>query len=148
MVGAKVTLDLSKINAAFGKLAGQGIKATISNTARSADGTYYFFIVNNGRGEVRPKNAKALHWVNAEGEDVFSMYSGPTAPQHILENSLPAIKQLVKARAGYTSVKKFGRTFVVDFVNSIAEMAVEELRKNTPVNLGTLKESYKVTKAK
>ena len=33
-----------------------------------------------GRGEVRPVYAKALHWVDANGKDVFTMRSGPARP--------------------------------------------------------------------
>lgn len=39
----------------------------------------YPVIVHEGRGEIRPKNAKALRWVNKLGAVVFAQRSGPVA---------------------------------------------------------------------
>lgn len=41
---------------------------------------FYPLCVEFGRGEVRPVNAKILHWVQ-DGKDVFSMYSSPSTPK-------------------------------------------------------------------
>lgn len=38
-------------------------------------------ILEYGRGEVVPIKKKVLHWVDDSGNDVFSMYSGPTQAQ-------------------------------------------------------------------
>lgn len=46
----------------------------------------YAVFVEYGRGPVRPVVARVLHWVDPEtGEDVYSMYAGPTQPAPFLE---------------------------------------------------------------
>lgn len=125
-----------------------GITAQITNVAKSADGDFYWKIVNDGRGPIVPVSAKALHWFTPEGEEVFSDYSGPVAPRHILEKALPGIRQIVKRRAKFASVSQFGRPFVVAFVNALAATCVERLKKFTPVVTGKLQDSYRIKKAK
>lgn len=45
----------------------------------------YAIYVENGRGVVRPKNAKVLHWF--DGGDVFAMRAGPTKPNKFVERT-------------------------------------------------------------
>ena len=123
--------------------AGGAIVAVVYNDAQSKEGTYYWPIVNNGRGPVRPIRAKALHWVDAKtGADVFSKYSKAVAPRHIRENSIPSIQQaLVKIPGG-----KLERETIAQFVNEVAAIAVEELKSRTPVVTGKLRDSYRIEK--
>jgi hypothetical protein len=119
--------------------AGGPIRANIYNLAHSSDGTYYWNMVNNGRGPVRPVHAKVLHWIDPKtGKDVFSMYSGPVAPRHIRENSLAAIANAIIPG----SFTDFDRITVERFVSTIAELAVQEMKSRTPVVTGTLRNSY------
>lgn len=123
---------------------GGGIVAEIYNDAQSADGVFYWNLVNDGRGPVRPVHAKALHWIDPlTGKDVFSMYSGPVAPRHIRENSIPAIQQaeVQTYRATLT------RETLADIVNAVAEIAVFEMQSRTPVITGLLHDSYRIVKA-
>lgn len=49
----------------------------------------YSLVVNTGRDEVRPVTAKVLHWFDAvTGADVYSMRSGPVAPNPYIERAL------------------------------------------------------------
>lgn len=48
--------------------------------ARSREGYPYPIAVHNGRGEVRPRRAKALRWVSRSGAVVFAKRSGPSRP--------------------------------------------------------------------
>lgn len=124
---------------------GGGIVANIFNDAQSADGSYYWNLVNNGRGPVRPVHAKALHWIDPKtGKDVFSMYSGPVAPRHIRENAIPAIQQ---ALVSFPESGGYDRKSITQFVNSVADYAKSEMQLRTPVVTGKLRDSYRVEKA-
>lgn len=124
---------------------GGGIVANIYNNAQSGDGQFYWDLVNNGRGPVRPVHAKALHWVDPKsGKDVFSMYSGPVAPRHIRENSIPAIQQ---ALVSFPESVLFNRAALIEFINAIADYAVSEMQSRTPVVTGRLRDSYYIEKA-
>jgi len=49
----------------------------------------YSGIVHAGRGEVRPVNARVLHWFDhLTGKDVYSMRSGPVAPNPYIVRAL------------------------------------------------------------
>lgn len=125
--------------------AGGGLVANIYNDAKSEDGVYYWQIVNNGRGAVRPVHAKALHWVDPKtGKDVFSKYSGPVAPRHIRENAIPAIQQAV---VSFPETATFNREALAAFINAVAEYAVAEMESRTPVVTGLLHDSYRIEKA-
>jgi hypothetical protein len=138
-----ITKDIEKM--ADDLETGGGIVATIYNDAQSKNGVYYWGIINNGRGAVRPVHAKALHWVDPKtGKDVFSMYSGPVAPRHIRENSIPAIQQ---ALVSFPETATFNREAIIAFVNAIAEYAVSEMQSRTPVVTGLLRDSYRIEKA-
>lgn len=49
----------------------------------------YAKYVNNGRGPVRVKNAKALHWVHPRpsGKDYFAKSAGPAKGLHFIEHT-------------------------------------------------------------
>ncbi len=150
MVRFDFTLDLSGLDRWLDRLGSQPVMATIRNTAQSEDGTYYFDLVNDGRGEIRPVNAKALHWVDRGGQDVFAMHAGPSAPRHIKERALPVIEQ--EGRAMGETWNQGGedlRAALVEFVNQVAEdIAVPALQAVTPTVTGKLQQSYEVEKAK
>jgi hypothetical protein len=139
-VNAAFTLNTARLEARLSELESGGpIRASIYNLAQSADGTYYWNIVNNGRGPVRPINAKVLHWIDPKtGKDVFSMYSGPVAPRHMRENSMAAIRNAIIPG----SFQDFDRITIERFVSAIAELAVQEMKSRTPVVSGTLRNSY------
>ena len=118
--------------------AGGPIRAHVYNLAKSPEGLYYWNILNDGRGPVRPVNAKVLHWVDAQGKDVFSRYSGPVAPRHIRENSMAAIREAIVPG----SFAVFDRVTIERFVSTIAELAVQEMKSRTPVVTGLLRNSY------
>jgi hypothetical protein len=123
---------------------GGAIVAKIFNDAQSEEGLYYWDLVNNGRGPVRPINAKALHWVDPKtGKDVFAKYAGPSAPRHIRESSIPAIQQATIP--GFKGA--LTRESLVELVNEIAEFAVAELQSRTPVVSGKLRSSYRIERA-
>lgn len=123
---------------------GGGIVAEIYNDAQSESGVFYWNIINDGRGPVRPVNAKVLHWIDPKtGKDVFSRYSGPVAPRHIRENSIPAIQQA--SVASFTGA--LTRQALANIVNELAEFAVAEMESRTPVVTGKLRASYRIVKA-
>jgi len=122
---------------------GDNVVAEIYNDAKSPDGTFYWRILNDGRGPVRPVNKKVLHWIDPKtGRDVFSTYSGPVAPRHIRENSIPAIQQAVIP--GDWTTKPLNRDTLKEFVNAVAVVAVNEMQSRTPVITGTLRDSYRI----
>ena len=51
---------------------------------------FYPLCVEYGRDEVRPKNAKVLHWTTLGGKDVFAMRSPPSKPYPFVK---PAFEQ-------------------------------------------------------
>ena len=51
---------------------------------------FYPLCVEKGRAEVRPVNAKVLHWFTLSGNEVFSMYSSPAPPRPFVK---PAYEQ-------------------------------------------------------
>ena len=51
---------------------------------------FYPLCVEKGSGEVRPVNAKVLHWFTLSGNEVFSMYSSPAPPRPFVK---PAYEQ-------------------------------------------------------
>lgn len=115
------------------------IRAHVYNLAKSPEGLYYWNMVNNGRGPVRPVNAKVLHWVDpVSGKDIFSMFSGPVAPRHMRENSMAAIREAIVPG----SFTVFDRITIERFVSAIAELALQEMKSRTPVVTGTLRNSY------
>lgn len=128
-------------------LGNSDVIAVIYNDASSPSGVYYWNYVNDGRGPVRPIHAKVLHWTDPKtGEDVFAMYAGPTAPQHIRENAMPAIRQGAIAKIKSVSTQ-LNREFVVQLVNGIARVAVAELQGYTP-GKGPLYKKYRIDGAK
>jgi hypothetical protein len=139
-VGAAFRYDTARIDAQIADLAASGpIRANVYNLAKSSDGTYYWNIINNGRGPVRPVHAKVLHWIDPKtGKDVFSMYSGPVAPRHMRENSMAAIRNAIIPG----SFRVFDRITIERFVSAIAELAVQEMKSRTPVVTGLLRNSY------
>lgn len=51
---------------------------------------FYPLCIENGRGEVRPIRAKALHWFTLSGIEIFSQYSSPAPPRPFVK---PAFEQ-------------------------------------------------------
>lgn len=148
----KITLDTSGLEEQLARLASAGkVEAVIRNTAQSEDGFYYFNVVNDGRGPVRPVEAKALHWVDPKsGADVFSKYSGPSAPRHMKERAAPVIRRdgAIMAQT-WEAGGELGRETIVEFVNQLAErIAVPALKAVTPTVSGKLQQSYEIEKAK
>lgn len=74
---------------------------TVRIIAGDGDVNYARF-VNDGRGEIRPKSARALHWVEGHGPyaelpgggDVFSMRSKPTKPNDFAERTIRRLKSI------------------------------------------------------
>lgn len=146
MPDVKFTFNATGIERALANLGNSDVIAVVYNDASSPNGVYYWNYVNDGRGPVRPINAKVLHWVDPKtGEDVFAMYAGPTAPQHIRENALPAIRNGAIAKIRSTG-PQLSREYLVDLVNGIARVAVAELQQNTP-GKGPLFKKYRIDRA-
>lgn len=113
---------------------------SIYNDAQNADGTYYWVFVNNGRGPVRPVNAKVLHWIGPDGKDVFATYAKGVAPRHMLENALAVIPN-VTLPGDYT---EFTAATIRALVDDTATRIVKELEDRTPVRTGALKAGYRI----
>lgn len=47
----------------------------------------YAHYVNDGRGPVRPVNARVLHWNSPKYGEVFAMYASPYAGTHFAEEA-------------------------------------------------------------
>lgn len=54
---------------------------------------FYPLCVEFGRGEVRPVNAKVLHWFTLSGTEVFSMYSSPAPPRPFVKPAFEETSQ-------------------------------------------------------
>jgi hypothetical protein len=122
-------------------LEGGAVVSNIYNDAKSEDGTYYWTIVNNGRGPVRPVNAKVLHWIDPEtGKDVFAMYSRGVPPVHMRENAILVVGQAI-IPGEYVGLD---RATVQRFVNAVASEAVKEMQARTPVRTGQLRDKYRI----
>lgn len=117
---------------------------SIYNDAQNADGTYYWIYVNNGRGPVRPVNAKVLHWKDASGKDVFATYAKGVPPTHILENSLAAIRT-VQIEGDF---RELSPETIHNFVDATAKQLVKEMQDRTPVKTGALKAGYRIGEEK
>lgn len=50
------------------------------------------YYIQKGRGEVRPKRAKYLHYFTKGGTEVFSKYSRPTAPDDFVAKTAARFK--------------------------------------------------------
>lgn len=139
-------LDTREIEAAVDALTeGGAITALIYNDAQSKDGTYYFRLVDGGRGPVVPVHAKALHWVDkATGQDVFAMHAGPVAPRHIV---IRAVAQLRQAKPQIDASGKTIRQALVEYVNQTAVLAVEEMVSISSEDTGELKNKYRIVPA-
>jgi hypothetical protein len=74
-------------------------------------GVSYAIIVRDGHGIITPKKAKVLHWVDADGNDVFRMSVGPVAA-----NPFP--------KRGYAKV---GPEIKADLRRRVAAAALNEL---------------------
>jgi hypothetical protein len=144
-----VELDLSGLEARLAWLAGPDVEATIRTTAQSEDGFYYWQTVNDGRGPIVPREARVLHWVSKEGEDVFAMRAGPVAPRHMIQRALPVIRQGAQAMAqAWQAGGEIGRETLCEFANQVAEgIAIPALQAVTPAVTGKLQESYEVERA-
>lgn len=58
----------------------EGLKGEVGTDVEHA------WYIEYGRGPVVPVHAKMLHWIDKDtGEDVFSMYAGPTEPMPFME---------------------------------------------------------------
>lgn len=55
------------------------------------EGAYY---VQNGRRDVYPVRAKALHWKGRSGEDVFSQHSGAVKPDDFVGRTAKRISAM------------------------------------------------------
>ena len=137
-------LNTTRLDRALDALIEGGpIRAHIYNDAQSPEGTYYWIYINNGRGPVRPVKAKVLHWLDAQGKDVFAMYAKGVPPTHIRENSIAAVQEaLIPMPRGPLS-----RATIVGFVNSAARLVTAEMESRTPVRTGKLKSSYRIEEA-
>lgn len=61
-------------------------------------GAFYTKWVLDGRGPVRPMRARALHWIDRGGADVFSMYSRATDPNPFHQRAWRNVRNDVKRR--------------------------------------------------
>ena len=68
---------------------------------------FYPLCVEKGRGEVRPVNAKVLHWFTLSGNEVFSMYSSPAPPRPFVK---PAYEQASSEAEDIVKVCIFNKT--------------------------------------
>lgn len=68
-------------------------KFTIINTVTDPDtGVKYYKLVDEGRGAVRPKNAKKLRFKLDAGTTVFALSVGPSRPRRITKNALARLR--------------------------------------------------------
>jgi hypothetical protein len=63
-------------------------------------GVSYALIIRDGRGIVVPVNAQVLHWVDEEGQDVFSMTSKAVEPNPYGERGWEKVKAEAMADLG------------------------------------------------
>ncbi len=83
-----------------GELLGDiGIKENNNKGMDILIGTYkpWAIYIEFGRGPIRPVTAKVLHWKDKDtGDDVFSMYAGPTEPEPFFEPAIIVVKSKYK----------------------------------------------------
>lgn len=86
------------------ELMSDGDDYLVGNTATSIDGFPYPLAIEKGRRggyEVRPVNAKALHWVSKSGEEVVAKVSHPKAyagdpfVEHSINQTVADIEEIV-----------------------------------------------------
>lgn len=80
----------------------------------------YSVIIKEGRAEVRPVKAQALHWIGDDGEDVFRMVSGAVAPNPYPQRAWERVGKQVKR----------------DLEKRMSEEGVRQIRKS--IKLGGL----------
>lgn len=124
-----------------GILQGGAIVANIYNDAHTPEGVYYWSLINNGRGPVRPINAKALHWIDpTTGKSVFAKYARGVPPLHIRENAIHALGSIIIPG----DFSEFSRETLHRFVIATAEQLKAEMELRTPVRTGALKSGYRI----
>jgi hypothetical protein len=133
------TEAMEKAIAAFES--GSVATVNIYNDAKSPEGTYYWSIINNGRGPVRPVNAKALRWIDpVSGKVVFAQYSKGVPPVHMRENAIVVVQNSV-IPGDFTGLDE---NTILRFVMATAEFVAREMRDRTPVRTGQLRDKYRI----
>lgn len=92
---ARVLADAERAAAPVGETgelrAGIGVGTVTASTAQVVSTSDHHRYVHEGRGEVRPVNARALHFF-VGGREVFTMRAGPVAPNPFWTDTFAAQK--------------------------------------------------------
>lgn len=138
----KFTIDIDAFERRLdGILQGGAIVANIYNDARTPEGLYYWSLINNGRGPVRPIHAKALHWIDpTTGKDVFAKYAKGVPPRHMRESAIIALGSLIIPG----DFSELSRETLHRFVIASAEQLEKEMQLRTPIRTGNLHDSYRI----
>lgn len=122
-------------------ITGGAIRADIYNDAQSAEGVYYWSIINNGRGPVRPIHAKALHWIDPiTGKDIFAKFARGVPPRHIRENAILALGGIIIPG----DFSELSRDALHRFVIATAIQLKDEMQIRTPIRTGALISKYRI----
>ena len=134
------------------------IEAAVWNSKQTCSGISVFKLVDEGRGAVRPKGAKALRipmrgmqYLSAEGGTkaaIFRAYARPTRPQKLREKAFMQMRMQAPSALPSFELSQRG---LLQFVNAIARVGLQKLRLTTPRGSGPgkrLANSYTLTEAK
>ncbi len=102
-------------------------EATVRNVKRTRSGLSVYRLVDRGRGPVRPVRAKALRIPTRRGV-IFRRFAGPARPQNLTEQAV-AKMNTEAARSIRFELSHGG---LVGFLNTIARVGLETLRRRTP----------------
>ncbi len=103
-------------------------EAVVFNDKRTKTGLSVFRLVDRGRGPVRPVRAKALRIPLRGGRVIFRNFARAARPQFLREKAISAMQ-----RAGVLAVSfNLTQDGLVEFINSIARVGLQELRRKTP----------------
>jgi len=117
------------------------LESEVSNSANNK-GFAYFWAVDQGRGPIRPVNAKALRFRAKDGNIVFSKYAKAAPAQHLTDRSLKRLMPNTMIAAMMASGNSF-LSWARDFLRSMARAEANELQGITPRVSGKLAKSYK-----
>jgi hypothetical protein len=154
-IGVKITVDSSDL---LRDLPKGRPTATISSDARTRTGIPIFKLVDQGRGEVRPRRAKALRiplrgiqFVPAEGGTVAAIFrkrAKAVPPKFIksraVTQTLSAVPLISATQPPASSI----RSQTIRLLNRVAEFALDRIRTLTPGRSGKLRKSIRLEKAR
>ena len=141
------TPDFSALSETAGGALGFGqVSSEIDNTARSPRGFPYFWPVDRGRRGFGPINAQALKITLPGGQVIFRKYVGPSQPRYITQRMLATLTANMQAAAQGAQGDSL-HSWLVSFLNGIADTEAQALYSLTPTVTGKLASSYTVGRA-